>query len=445
LDASARLLNAQVYSTYKITPSVEDLAFEASYSKIKLPNGQTTDEYATDASFAQRAANPKLQKFDNTAARDEGRIKFTFSHKYHPKSTLEFGVQSNFSLRQFDIVFASYSWPTSSWVKNNEFTNAFDLRSNVYAGFATYSNSAYDFDFQLGLRGEQMDRLLDLPSLSQRYELKRLDLFPSFSLSRKFGEHTLQFSYSRRTNRPNETFLNPVPVYSDSYMRFYGNPNLRPEYINSYELNYQKLFGPVFVNIQSYARLSSGLVVQTTAVESSGRLLVTLENLASSKSIGAEVSGSLPLSSVFKLDPAVNLYSYSQDGIVQGSSIETQTTTWTARLNATATISPETRIQLTGNYTGKQLSGQYEIGPRFMLGLSARQDFFAKTLSFTLSAQNLVNTANFNVSSISGPVRLSQFVRPEHQVVNLTISYNFNNFKRTAQSERVDIGSEFQR
>ena len=444
-DASAKLFNAQAFSTYKIIPSVEELAFEATYSNVKLPNLQTTDEYATDASYTQRAANPKLQLFDNDANRNEGRVKLTYSYKFHPKSTFEAGLQSNLSLRKFDIVFSTYSWSTAAWVDNPEFTNAFDLKSNVYAGFATYSNSLLDVDFQIGLRGEQMDRLLDLASLSQRYELKRLDLFPSLSLSRKLGDHTFQFSYSRRVNRPNEALLNPVPVYSDSYMRFYGNPNLEPEYINSYELNYQKLFGPLFVNLQTYLRASSGLVVQTTAVDNGGRLLVTLENLASSSTMGAELSASLPLSTVIKIDPALNVYSYKQEGVVQNTPLNTSTTTWTARVNATATISADTRLQLTGNYTGKQVSGQFEIDPRLMLGLSLRQDFMSKALSFTLSAQNLVNTANFTVTSVSDAFRFSQFVRPEHQVVNLTLTYNFNNFRRTGQMERMDIGNEFQR
>jgi hypothetical protein len=186
-------------------------------------------------------------------------------------------------------------------------------------------------------------------------------------------------------------------------------------------------------------------VVQTTAVDSSGRLLVTLENLASSSTIGAELSASLPLSAVFKFDPALNIFSYKQDGVVQNEQLTTRTTSWTARLNATATISPVTRFQLTANYTGKQIQGQFEIDPRFMLGISLRQEFLSKALSLTFSAQNLVNSANFNVTSVSEGFRFSQFVRPEHQVVNLTLTYNFNNFKRTAQMERMDIGNEFQR
>jgi outer membrane receptor protein involved in Fe transport len=444
-DASAKILNLQTFTTYKFKPSVEELMFEASYSQVKLPNVQTTEDYASDASFTLRGANPSIQKFDNGADRDEGRIKLTYSNKLHPKSTFEAGLQSNLSLRSFDIVFSKFSWTSSAWSVDPEFTNAFDLKSNVYAAFATYSNSVFDFDFQMGLRAEQMDRLLDLASLAQRYELKRLDLFPSFSMTRKLGDHTFQFSYSRRVNRPNEAFLNPIPVYSDSYIRQYGNPNLKPEYINSYELNYQKLFGAVFVNVQTYLRASSGLIVQTTAVDNAGRLLATLENLASSSTMGAELSGSLPLSAVFKLDPALNLYAYKQDGMVQGEQLKTSTTSWTARINTTATVSSSTRIQLTANYTGRQVQGQFEIDPRFMLGVSLRQEFLSKAISLTLNAQNLVNTADFKVRGNSAGTRFSQFVHPEHQVVNLTLTYNFNNFKRTAQMERMDIGNEFQR
>jgi hypothetical protein len=156
-DASARMLNLQAFSTFKLKPSIEEIAFEANYSRVKLPNLQTTDEYGTDASFVTRSESPRIQKFDNEANRNEGRIKLTYSNKIHPKSTFEAGLQTNLSLREFDIVFATYSWPTSAWVDDPEFTNAFDLKSNVYAGFMTYSNSVLDVDFQAGIRAEQMD------------------------------------------------------------------------------------------------------------------------------------------------------------------------------------------------------------------------------------------------------------------------------------------------
>ena len=441
IDVPAKYYQAQFFYTFKFVPSVDELSFEATYTHLNLPNRQTTDEYESDDGFIQRSPNPLLQKLANDAKRNDGRLKLNFSHKFNPKSTLEAGVQSNLSYREFAVAFSTFSWDANAWLGSSEFSNNFDLRSNVYAGFITYSNSLYDFDFQVGIRAEQMDRLLDLKTLVKKYELKKLDFFPSFSLSRKIGEHTLQFSYSRRITRPNEGFLNPVPFYSDSYFRVTGNPELQPEYIHSYELNYQKQFQGIFVNLQTYLRSSKGLFIQTQTMDSEGRLVFGFQNLGTSQTLGAELSGGFSLGSAWRFDPSVTLNTYRQEGNVLDDRIDVRATTWNARLNTTVTVTPTTRLQVTSNYFGKQTTGQTEIKPRFLLGASVRQDFLNKQLSVTLLAQNLLKTANFNLTNASSTFQSSQTFRPELQIVNLTLSYNFNNFKRTA-AQTIDIQNE---
>ena len=436
--------NGQFNYSNKITPQVDELTFEATFSRIKIPNSQMSEEFDSDASFAARQPNPLKTTLTNNATRNEGRGKVNFSHKYNPKSMLEVGLQSNLGYRDIDVVSSKYSWTTSAWLDDPELTNSFSLKSNVYAGFVTYSNSLFDIDFQAGVRAEQMDRLLDAPTLKKSYELKKLDVFPSFNMSRKIGDHTFQFTYSRRISRPNDAFLNPAPFYADSYILQTGNPNLLPEYINSFELNYQKPIEGVFVTVQTYMRLSTGGMIQTQTVQSDGRLLLTFENLANSSTYGAELSASFSVGSVWKFDPSVNVSSFRQEGSTATEKFETTSFGVTSRLNATATITPSTRVQMTGNYFGKQLFGQMSIEPRFLLGVSVRQEFFEKQLSLTLNAQNLLSTANMKVNQEVGALRSYSIMRPELQMVNFVLSYNFNNFKRVA-SQGVDIGADIGR
>jgi outer membrane receptor protein involved in Fe transport len=443
-EIPATFVNGQFNYSYKITPQVDELTLEATISKIKIPNAQTTEEYVSDAAFSVRQTSPLKTILTNDALRNEGRVKLNFSHKYGPKSALEAGLQTNLSHRDIEVVSSTYSWTTSVWVADPELTNGFSLKSNVYAGFVTYSNSLFEIDFQAGVRMEQMDRLLDVPALDKTYALKRLDFFPSFNMSRKIDDHTFQFTYSRRISRPNDGFLNPAPYYSDSYIRQTGNPNLVPEYINSFELNYQKPIEGVFVNVQTYMRLSTGGLIQTQTVQSDGRLLLTFENLANSSTYGAELSASFSLGSVWKFDPSVNVSSFTQEGSTATEKFDTKSFGVTSRLNATAIITSATRLQITGNYFGKQMFGQMSIEPRFLLGVSIRQEFFEKQLSLTLNAQNLLSTANMKVNQEVGSLRSYSLMRPELQMINFVLSYNFNNFKRSA-SQGVDIGADIGR
>jgi outer membrane receptor protein involved in Fe transport len=443
-EVPASFANAQFNYVNKFTPQVDELTFEATYSKITIPNKQTTDEYGSDVSFAVRQSNPLMSILTNDALRSEGRLKLNFSHKFGPKSTLEAGVQSNLSHRDIDVVSSKYSWSTQGWLTDPELTNSFTLRSNVHAGFVTYSNSLFDVDVQAGVRAEQMDRLLDVPALKKAYVLKQLDLFPSFNMSTKIGDHTFQFTYSRRISRPNDGMLNPAPFYADSYIRQTGNPELRPEYINSFELNYQKPIEGVYVTAQTYMRLSKGGLMQTQTIQSDGKLLLTFENLATSSTYGAELSASFSVGSVWKFDPSVNISSTKQEGDTPAGTFETNAFGVTSRLNASAVVTPSTRLQITGNYFGKQYFGPMSIEPRFLLGASVRQEFFEKQLSLTLNAQNLLSTANMKINQEIGSLRSYSTTRPELQMINLLLSYNFNNFKRTA-TQGVDIGADIGR
>lgn len=442
-DLSAKFITTSLYYTYKFVPNVNDLSFEMTYTNVDMPNTQKTNEYLTDNTFTKTLV-PLMSEFRNNANRDEGRVKLNYSHKFNPGNSLEFGLQSNFSYRYFNILYRRFDWNSSVWTTDNTLTNDFDFRNNVYAGFVTYSNVIYDFNFQAGLRGEFMDRLLKQKTLNSDYRYDKLDLFPSFSISRKIEDHQLQFSYSRRVNRPNENFLNPYFFYSDSYLSTSGNPQLMPEYIDSYELNYQKMFGSIFASVQTYLRNTQNSVLQVHTVDNNGKLHATFGNFAKTTSAGVEISSSLPVTKWWKLDPGVNLFHYELDGELSGRKVETNTFSWTARLNTTFTLMEDTRFQVSGNYYGKQIDAQAEFKPVFLLNMSLRKDFFDKKFSVTLQAQNLLTTSNWEVTS-TGQNYLNYFSgTQETPVINLLFSYNFNNFKRTNRgNEGVDVGSGF--
>lgn len=49
---------------------------------------------------------------------------------------------------------------------------------------------------------------------------------------------TLKFSYSRRIQRPSMFYLNPYVNYNDPTNISYGNPELKPELTESFEMSY---------------------------------------------------------------------------------------------------------------------------------------------------------------------------------------------------------------
>lgn len=438
-ELPVKFFNSTFIYQYKINPDINDLNFEFTYNYVSLPNEQVTVENTSDENFDPTTEIASGTIFSNDAKRNEGRAKLNYKHKLSEISSVESGLQTNYSFRNFNLVNKIYDLDLQDYVIDHGLTNTFNLRNNVYAGFISFNSEIAGFSYMLGFRGEYMDRYLEQKTLTETYEFSKMDYFPSVNISRKIDDHQIQLSYSRRINRPNENMLNPFPFYSDANVTISGNPKLKPEYIHSLELNYQKMYGSVFVSAQSYYRKSSDSFTQTFSVDETGRLNILFDNYGNSDVYGAEISSSFSIANIFRFDPSVNVFQTHLEGLADGSKIEKDFFNWSGRLSTTVTFSPNTRMQLSGNYM-KFVDTQSESKPFMMISASLRHEFFEKTMSLTLQARNLFNASNIKINTVGSNFYANAYVRPESPVFTLMFSYNFNNFKRPARpNDTIDI------
>ena len=82
-----------------------------------------------------------------------------------------------------------------------------------------------------------------------------------------------------------------------------------------------------------------------------------------------------------------------------------------------------------------------DIKPTVFLIASLRQQLFDKKVTLAITAQNLFNIAKFDVNNSADNYRNRFMIRPESNIINMTLTYNFNNFRDLAhKAEKVDIG-----
>ena len=441
MNNDARFFSASFFLTNKFVPKVSELSFEASFNRVLSPSVQNTDEYATDATYMNRLPDPSLREFKDNTKRYDGRFKLDYSLTFSSKSKLEAGAQVSYYFRNFDTENRVFNWATGVWDLTTNYTNKFDYRNNVYSAYATYTNEIFDLGFQAGLRTEYTDRLLKQITLFNDYGFTKLDFFPSINIQKKFGMlQSLQFSYSRRINRPNELLLNPYPAFSTSYTSSSGNPNLKPEYTDSFELNYQNFFGGVMVTVETFLRKTTDTPSQAITVDNQGRMNTTFENFAKTTTLGADITSSYSPASWVTLRPSLNFSNISFNGTLLGNEINNESFNWRLMLISSFTVSSNTSFQLIGLYL-KMTQPQMDIKPAYFLIASFRQMLFDKKITVTLTGQNLFNIAKFDINNSASNYRNVFMVRPESNIFNLTVTYNFNNFKDLAhKAEKVDIG-----
>jgi outer membrane receptor protein involved in Fe transport len=96
----------------------------------------------------------------------------------------------------------------------------------------------------------------------------------------------LIFNYSRRINRPGPWNLNPFIDYSDPLNLRSGNPYVKPEYLNAFELGYVRYFNAFTFTTSVFYRNTSDGITRFTSIDSSGISYNTVKNLESKKSYG---------------------------------------------------------------------------------------------------------------------------------------------------------------
>ncbi|KKK43497.1 hypothetical protein LCGC14_3168390, partial [marine sediment metagenome] len=135
-----------------------------------------------------------------------------------------------------------------------------DWGENLYAGYLNYLWEKETFDVEAGLRAEQTNVFYNLDPVNAYYQdndsYDYFKLFPSIRFTRKLNDtNKLSIFYNRRIDRPGEPELRVFPKYDDPELLKVGNPYLRPQFTDAFEIahtyswNSGSLFSAVYHRI----------------------------------------------------------------------------------------------------------------------------------------------------------------------------------------------------
>lgn len=401
------------------------------------------DESVSDAAFNNTGNYLSRVITNEDDVSDDYRLKLDYTLPLANKSKLEAGIQSRMERETELFSFKNYNPATGGFVNNPKFTSDMDFREDIHAMYVTYSGSLKPVQYMLGMRGEYTNRSIDHSKVSTPYTIDRFDYFPSLHLSYDMSASTqLMSSYSRRINRPDGRDLDPFPSYMNQYTIRMGNPDLQPEYTDSYELNYMYKFGNSFLSFESFYRTTNNLITRIQELKDDGIFYMTSDNLNRDHSLGAEVMGNLNLTKWLLLNTSFSLYNYKLKGEVLGKSVDKQSTNYSGRFNATLKFSPDSRMQITGFYRGPSVSAQGDQKGFFSTNVAYRQELMKKKLSATLSVSDVFGSMKINGNSQGDNFKSTFKMQREPRVLMLTLSYKINNYKidRQAPSEQQGMG-----
>jgi len=364
------------------------------------------------------------------------RFKADYTLPFGTKGKLESGYQGRFVNNNSDYEL------TNSGVEDLSQRDKFNFKDQIEAGYATLSNSMSLFDYQLGLRAEYEDRVLNQETQSQVNSINRIDFFPTVHLTKQLPwDLQLMASYTRRINRPQQQNINPFIVHLDPQTIRQGNPGLLPEFANSFELNLEKKLNKAsFVSIEGFLRQTSNLMQQISLFNPTTQITTnTFENIDHDRSMGTELMLYLEAVRWFSLNTSFNVFNYHMFG-TPIPSVASSVNTWNVHVSPTFHLNKETSFQANYTYNAPTITAQGTRSGFYSSTLAIKHNLLKDKGSLTLQARNPIGvTSTITTTESAHQYKYSDFQR-ESQVFLLTFSYRINNY-RAKQNKRNENDS----
>lgn len=302
----------------------------------------------------------------------------------------------------------------------------FDFTRNIYSAYANYGQKFGKFAMQLGVRAEQVEENADYsvaPTGPGTYKNDYAEFYPSAFLTYDIAEKgQLSLNYSRRVDRPGISQITPVPEWSTATMQSFGNPDLRPQFTNSYEMGYLQRFKGGSLNATVFYRKVNDMIFRYLETDENDPTITNQMwvNYDDSESYGLELSANYkPLkwwSFNSSFDVFSNKYYLGND--------ESTGTPWNFRINNNFTLFKNLSLQNFFMYRSKFEFVQGEMQPMWRMDLGARYTFMQGKATFTARVSDIFKTFNSEVH-INNPANgIGEFYW-ESQTLYVGFSYNF--------------------
>ncbi len=260
--------------------------------------------------------------------------------------------------------------------------------------------------------------------------------FPNIRLAYKINEtNKLSLFYNRRVDRPNEVDIRIFPKYDDVEIIKVGNPDLRPQFTNSFEMGYKTgasngyLFSSVYhkrtdATITRIGSVIPGSTLIYAIFQNAGKSYQTGLELIFSKNISKWATINLNLNgykniidsfTVLNKYPVSNIYRAERDEIFSGN----------IKFNALFHFPGKTEAQLTAIYQAPDLIPQGKVFSRFSVDVGFKKIIQSGRGEIFINATDIANTLNIRKEIIGSNFRYISSDYYETQVVRLGYSYKF--------------------
>ncbi|HMG68954.1 MAG TPA: TonB-dependent receptor, partial [Chitinophagaceae bacterium] len=320
------------------------------------------------------------------------------------KGRLGFG--GKISSVKSDNTFQRFFEAGSGSIEDNH--NNFNYNENINAAYINYNRQFKGVMIQAGLRGENThskgrstgfrydyDSSANI-AIDSLLDRSYTDLFPSAAIT--FNKNPMKqwsFSYSRRIDRPSYQNLNPFEFNLDKYTFQRGNPNLQPQYTNSFGIT--NIYKYKLTTSLNYSHVND---VFTTIPKSEGtKAFITNENVASQDIVSLNVS--MPVQyKWYSLFFNVNSYYSKFKGDAPGFNVDVDVFSFNLYAQQTFKFSKTLTGEISGFYTAPSIwQGAFKTKQLGSMDLGLQQTILKGKGTLKASVTDVLKTFHWSATN----------------------------------------------
>ncbi|CAM1346681.1 TonB-dependent receptor domain-containing protein [Tenacibaculum crassostreae] len=414
-----------------------NIEFEANFSKNESPN-------FLENRFLQNSQPDYINDINNT--RENTLLNLDYTNPISKNGKLELGLE--YRVDQTDN--------TNETTQVGFSNSSFKYDRDIYSAYINYGHKFGKLNMQLGARLEQYNIEGVFNQEGEATETVKDDIFtiyPSaFFTFNPSDKNQFQLSYSKRVDRPGIQQVNPIREWSTPLITSVGNPDLVPQFTNSFEFNYTRKIKGGSITIGSFYRNINDVINRATYKDPSDdndvRQILTFANFDDTDAYGLEFSANYKIAKWWRANASMDYYSQKQFGTTDLSdpnapTTEVKTDIFNARISNSFTVNKNLRLQLFAMYRGPREDIQWNVKPMKMVNLGANYSILKGKGNLTFRVNDIFNTMRFKFDSTRPFVQNGRF-KWESRTTYIGFNYRFGGGKNKAKQRRRRDNNEKQ-
>ncbi len=414
---------------HKFKKEGENIELEANY------NNNSSNENSTFATQVLPTSYTELNAITNKS--DNTKINLDYTNPFKDNSKLELGLETR--IENTD----------NNFDKNVAYYSDFRYERKIHSAYATYGKQWTKWGFQVGTRFENytanaLFHAVDSQDenangntteiLTKTFNDQINTLYPSGYLSYKISDkNSINFNYSRRVDRPSIGQVNPIREWSTPTVKSVGNPYLKPQFTNSFEINYTRKTKIGSISTVVFYRIIDQEITRYVSIDpnNSAVNIMSYANFKDNKSFGAEISGNLDFTKWWSANVGTDIYFKTIRGTVSSSFVERKANIFNARINNTFKANKNLRFQLFGMYKGAEQGLQFVRKPMYRMDLGTSYNILKGQGTLSARVGDVFNTMKFSFDGDLPYAQQGSF-NWESRTVYLGFNYRFGGGKNAA-------------